>query len=303
MLLGVSRQSVSKWEAERAYPEMDKLLKMCELFGCTLDELVSSDLTSRPADTAQSVPSTQPMDVTGYDEAMIRFANRLPTGIAVIMLGLALAAWFEGTTILSGSDPDALSAATFLICVGIGLAFIIPSSIERGAFQKAHPFVEDFYTTEQKTAARKTLSTGLVVGIALLLTAIAIAAFLEGSSLLSNSESLSGFIFFLFAAAGVWTIVHSALLCSRVDLKTYNHESLANMDDDEIAALYDSAARERARNAKKENGIYGAIMCTATALGLLLLFVPAFHAQAWFWVVWPVGGVLCGAIAAFKGTR
>ena len=29
MLLGVSRQSVSKWEAERAYPEMDKLLQAC----------------------------------------------------------------------------------------------------------------------------------------------------------------------------------------------------------------------------------------------------------------------------------
>lgn len=47
MLLGVSRQSVSKWEAERAYPEMDKLLKLCDLFGCTLDELVSGDLTGR----------------------------------------------------------------------------------------------------------------------------------------------------------------------------------------------------------------------------------------------------------------
>ena len=47
MLLGVSRQSVSKWEAERAYPEMDKLLKMCGLFECTLDELVTGDLTGR----------------------------------------------------------------------------------------------------------------------------------------------------------------------------------------------------------------------------------------------------------------
>ena len=26
MMVGVSRQSVTKWEAERAYPEMDKLL-------------------------------------------------------------------------------------------------------------------------------------------------------------------------------------------------------------------------------------------------------------------------------------
>mgnify|MGYP001511869905 CR=1 FL=1 len=28
MLLGVSRQSVTKWEAAKSYPEMDKLLKI-----------------------------------------------------------------------------------------------------------------------------------------------------------------------------------------------------------------------------------------------------------------------------------
>lgn len=39
-LVGVSRQSVAKWEAERSYPEMDKLIKMTGIFGCTLDELV-----------------------------------------------------------------------------------------------------------------------------------------------------------------------------------------------------------------------------------------------------------------------
>ena len=32
MLLGVSRQSVTKWEAERSCPEMDKLLKICDIF-------------------------------------------------------------------------------------------------------------------------------------------------------------------------------------------------------------------------------------------------------------------------------
>ena len=59
MLLGVSRQSVSKWEAERAYPEMDKLLKLCDLFGCTLDELVSGDLTGRPTDVASHMPQAK----------------------------------------------------------------------------------------------------------------------------------------------------------------------------------------------------------------------------------------------------
>ncbi len=40
--LEVSRQSVSKWELDSSVPELDKLIKMCELFGITLDELVNS---------------------------------------------------------------------------------------------------------------------------------------------------------------------------------------------------------------------------------------------------------------------
>ena len=40
MLLGVSRQSVTKWEAEKSYPEMDKLIKICQIFECSLDDLV-----------------------------------------------------------------------------------------------------------------------------------------------------------------------------------------------------------------------------------------------------------------------
>ena len=38
--LGVSRQSVSKWENNTAVPDLDKLIKMKELFGISLDELV-----------------------------------------------------------------------------------------------------------------------------------------------------------------------------------------------------------------------------------------------------------------------
>ena len=38
--LGVSRQSISKWETNSAVPELDKLIKLSEIFGVTLDELV-----------------------------------------------------------------------------------------------------------------------------------------------------------------------------------------------------------------------------------------------------------------------
>lgn len=43
-LLDVSRQAVSKWESGTTYPEMDKLLMLCKIFKCTLDELTNDDI-------------------------------------------------------------------------------------------------------------------------------------------------------------------------------------------------------------------------------------------------------------------
>ena len=42
--LGVSRQSVSKWESGAAYPEMDKVLLLCKLFNVGVDELLNQDI-------------------------------------------------------------------------------------------------------------------------------------------------------------------------------------------------------------------------------------------------------------------
>lgn len=42
--LEVSRQSVSKWESGTTYPEMDKLLGICKIFNCTLDELTNDSI-------------------------------------------------------------------------------------------------------------------------------------------------------------------------------------------------------------------------------------------------------------------
>ena len=42
--LGVSRQSVSKWESGAAYPEMDKVLELCKLFNLNIDELLNQDI-------------------------------------------------------------------------------------------------------------------------------------------------------------------------------------------------------------------------------------------------------------------
>lgn len=48
--LDVSRQAVSKWESGQSYPEMEKILQLCEMFCCNLDTLIkrkksATDLT------------------------------------------------------------------------------------------------------------------------------------------------------------------------------------------------------------------------------------------------------------------
>ena len=42
--LGVSRQSVSKWESGLSYPEMDKVLQICKLFNLNINELINEDI-------------------------------------------------------------------------------------------------------------------------------------------------------------------------------------------------------------------------------------------------------------------
>lgn len=42
--IGVSRQSVSKWENGEAYPEMEKLIKICKIFHCKLNDIIHDDI-------------------------------------------------------------------------------------------------------------------------------------------------------------------------------------------------------------------------------------------------------------------
>ena len=39
--LNVSRQSVSKWESNNTYPETDKIIQICNLFDCRMDDLIN----------------------------------------------------------------------------------------------------------------------------------------------------------------------------------------------------------------------------------------------------------------------
>lgn len=43
--VGVSRQSVSKWETGEAYPEMNNILALCKIFHCNINDLIHEDMS------------------------------------------------------------------------------------------------------------------------------------------------------------------------------------------------------------------------------------------------------------------
>ena len=171
MLLGVSRQSVTKWEAEKSYPEMDKLLKMCQVFDCTLDDLVQGDLTARPKESAAaSMPAGPVTDICGYDEHMVRFAKCISAGVPFFILGAAASVFVQDALPLLMFGTDALydhevmsrfepfGVMALLAFILIGLALLIPAVMDHSSFVRAHPYVEDFYTEGQRTTATRQLA-------------------------------------------------------------------------------------------------------------------------------------------------
>ncbi len=99
LALDVSRQSVSKWETGAATPELDKLMKMSELFGVSLDEMVGRE---------GSTPAAEQ-----HHDLRLNFPS-IPTvkllGIVLILLG--------GLAVIIGLVTDA-RAADLLVLTGV----------------------------------------------------------------------------------------------------------------------------------------------------------------------------------------
>ena len=45
--MGVTRQTVSRWEADEVTPELSKLVDMCSIFSCKLDALVREEMAAQ----------------------------------------------------------------------------------------------------------------------------------------------------------------------------------------------------------------------------------------------------------------
>ncbi len=90
----VSRQAISKWETGRALPSMEKLKYLSELFGVSVDYLLSDDMTEEakpkeqePAPEPQTEEAVFPEKEKGKPASWKYIAALL---LAVLLLGLLI---------------------------------------------------------------------------------------------------------------------------------------------------------------------------------------------------------------------
>ena len=63
-VLGVSRQSISKWESNIMYPETDKLIRISEIFDCSLDYLLRDSIDDSGSAKAEDAESSSGGSIT-----------------------------------------------------------------------------------------------------------------------------------------------------------------------------------------------------------------------------------------------
>lgn len=85
--LEVSRQSVSKWETGQSVPDLDKIIKLADLFGVTVDELVRGEPKPSPTHAAPEPPRSAPEPQVVYVEKRPGLTPAKITGVCLIVFG------------------------------------------------------------------------------------------------------------------------------------------------------------------------------------------------------------------------
>ena len=149
----VSRQSVSKWESNAAYPEMDAILRLCGLFRCDLDTLLRGDVSRRFGE-----------DASLWDRHMNSFAAAMAAGVALILLGVTL-------LLLVGEffALEMWAGVVFFLFLTVAVTVFILSGMGHDTFLRQHPGIGPCYTKEEADRFERRFPALIAIPIALLL--------------------------------------------------------------------------------------------------------------------------------------
>ena len=261
--LGVSRQTIYKWENGVTYPDMAYAMDIAKVFNVTVDSLMNDEVVS---------------DVSKEDIIKKTKSFGLGIGISVfvIMLGVAL------QVLLGGFNDDTLAilgTVVMLTMIFGSVLYIVLVSIRFEAFKKEFEPTIDF-TKQEKIKEHSSFTRNLVLGIGLIFIGIIQLVFLsitdDDTIMIFSTSTLLALI-----GLGVLFIIYAGVMH---DLYQNGNEFLVTEDK---------------KPKSKLGWLYGVIMLTAT----IAFFIWSFAVNAWeiSWICFPIGGLLCGIVGIIDG--
>lgn len=268
--MNVSRQTVSKWESGAGFPETDKILQLCELFACDMDTLMRGN-----------AEQTAVSDTADYDREQNRFTAAIAAGVAAVLAGVTLFLVLYGL----GLSEIVGTMILMVFLIAAVMVFIV-SGINHDGFIKKHPQVKPFYGAEEIERFSRRFPLLIALPTALILIGVVLVIGLSAMAVPSGWEeerwdSLCSAPLLLCITLSAPTYVYAGMQKSKYDIDAYNREH-----------AQDKESLERNR---KSDAVCGCIMLTATAAFLLMGLLGNLWAVAW--VVFPVGGILCGIVS------
>ncbi len=282
--LEVTRQSVSKWEGNSAYPEMTALLRLCELFGVDLDTLVRGDAQAALAE-----------DSAGYDAHMNAFSKAVAGAVGLILLGVAVMVLMAA---VFPSDAVAiLGVCVLLACIAVAVAVLIAFGMGHDRFKKAHPVVRPFYAREEIARFERRFPLLIALPVALIFIGIVLMFALLSVHYLFRMGSpeewggLGAGIMLLCIAAAVTALVWACLQKSKYDVEGYNRACRREL----------SPTPEEKRLDQTVGAVWGCGMVLATAIYVGL----GLAAGLWDWaaMIYPVAALVLVAVTIFLRRR
>ena len=198
--LGVTRQSVSKWEGAQSVPDMDKVVQMSRLFGVTTDYLLKDEIEEQAAALVEESPLRRVTMGQAADYLARRRAAAPKVAFAVLLCVvspvtlLLLAAMSEVQRFpISGNAAAGIGLCVMLVLLAVAVSIFLraDADVRDYRFLEEEPFETEYGVTgmvrqrQQEYAETRTRYTTIGVVLCVLAAVPLFAAVcIDGSDLL-----------------------------------------------------------------------------------------------------------------------
>lgn len=294
-LMGVTRQSVSKWESAQAIPDIKKVIALSELFGVSTDYLFKDEIDEpdfvEPKENLPQVTLAQ-----AHEFLQIKETTGRMIAVAVSFIIIAVAGWLgltgisEVRQVSSGGLTSLSGLALLLVLITLAVAVLLYSGFKTEPFKflNDQPFETEYGVTGMVSQRQKAYRPRYVTYniVATCLCMLGMVPLLIGGMTANESYQIGGLVMLLvIEAIGVGLFILNGIRWESM-LKLLQEGDYAR-EIKEKSAFVDSIAT-----------IY---WLTATALYVGYSLITGNWQFSW--VLWPIAGLLYAVLVALLKLR